>query len=59
VTTTNPFPNIDKQWTELWGGNHLSKPVGPGPNRRGNAPSLKYVKSLRPGKVEPANLMLK
>jgi hypothetical protein len=60
VAGTDPPPNRPQdvliQWINLWGSNHIREVTGP----RGGAthPAVRLLGRLRPGRVEPADLVL-
>ena len=44
------------QWVNFWGGNHMLDITGP---RTGsNLPSVRLAERLRPGRIEPSDLIL-
>jgi serine/threonine-protein kinase len=48
--------DVSLQWTNFWGGSHQSEITGP---RLGsNLPSVRFLERLKPGRVEPADLIL-
>ncbi|WP_165230878.1 serine/threonine-protein kinase [Aquisphaera insulae] len=48
--------DVGFQWVSLWGGNHIAQVTGP---RAGsNRPSSRLLERLKPGRVDPAGLIL-
>jgi serine/threonine-protein kinase len=48
--------DVGLQWTNFWGGSHQSEITGP---RLGsNSPSVRFLERLKPGRIEPADLIL-
>ncbi len=48
--------DVGLQWTNFWGSSHQSEVTGP---RLGsNLPSVRFLERLKPGRVEPADLIL-
>src|SRR5262249_42276013 len=48
--------DVQVQWAQFWGRNHLGRIVGP--RGAGSPPSVRCRERLRPGRVEPADLVL-
>jgi eukaryotic-like serine/threonine-protein kinase len=51
----DPFPDVCRQWVNLWGSNHFRAVTGP---NRTNSSSVKLTAKLRPGDVELLDLKL-
>jgi eukaryotic-like serine/threonine-protein kinase len=51
----NPFPDVRRQWVNLWGSNHFRAVTGP---NRTNSTSVKLTAKLRSGHVEVLDLKL-
>jgi serine/threonine-protein kinase len=51
----NAFPDVRRQWVNLWGANHFRNVTGPS---RASAASVRPVARFRPGRVEVADLKL-
>jgi serine/threonine-protein kinase len=49
-------PDVVFQWVNFWGSNHQSDITGP---RSGsNLPSVRLLEPLKPGRIEPSDLIL-
>ncbi len=50
--------DIQHQWVDFWGANHIKRVSGPGPRGTGKGPWVRFRTKLRPGRVEPVDLIL-
>ncbi|MFI5459906.1 MAG: serine/threonine-protein kinase [Isosphaerales bacterium] len=48
--------DVQQQWVHFWGHTHMRRLDGP--RGSGGAPSVRFREKLRPGRVEPVNLVL-
>lgn len=53
---SNRSRDVVFQWVNFWGGNHLSEITGP--HSVSNLPSVRLWERLKPGRVEPSDLIL-
>jgi serine/threonine protein kinase len=53
---TNRPRDLQLQWVHFWGSNHMTGLTGP--RGAGGLPSVRFREKLRPGRVEPVDLIL-
>jgi serine/threonine-protein kinase len=55
-TSPNPLRDVQTQWVRFWGPGHMSRITGPHGSR--SLPSVRLLDRPRPGRIEPADLIL-
>ena len=55
---SNPRPDLRRQWLDLWGASHFRNPIGPGIGKPGAPASVRFAERLKPGDIEPRDLVL-